>query len=126
MRKRLEVYKCEKCGNIIEVLHGGGGKLICCGDEMNLLAENSQDAATEKHVPIIEKTEQGYKVTVGSVEHPMMDNHWIQWVELIADGEVHRRFLNPGDKPEALFCVTAEKVTAREYCNLHGHWKGEA
>ncbi len=126
MRKRLEVYKCEKCGNIVEVLHGGGGKLICCGDEMNLLTENSQDAATEKHVPIIEKTEQGYKVTVGSVEHPMMDNHWIQWVELIADGEVHRRFLNPGDKPEALFCVTTDKVTAREYCTLHGHWKGEA
>ena len=126
MRKRLEVYKCEKCGNIVEVLHGGGGKLICCGDEMDLLVENSKDAATEKHVPLIEKTEQGYKVTVGSVAHPMLDNHWIQWVELIADGEVHRRFLNPGDKPEALFCVTAKKVTAREYCNLHGHWKGEA
>ena len=126
MAKRLEVYKCEKCGNIVEVLHGGAGSLVCCGEPMKLLAENTQDAATEKHVPVIEKTDEGYKVTVGSVAHPMLENHWIQWIELIADGQAYRQFLNAGDKPEALFCVKAEKVTAREYCNLHGHWKAEA
>jgi superoxide reductase len=90
---------------------------------MVLLEENTVDAAVEKHVPVIEKTDHGIKVTVGSVPHPMEDSHYIEWIEVIADGKAYREFLNPGDAPEALFCVEADTITAREYCNLHGHWK---
>ena len=123
MAKRLEVYKCDSCGNIIEVLHGGAGELVCCGQPMNLLAENTVDAAKEKHVPVVEKTSEGVKVSVGSVAHPMEAKHYIEWIEIIADGKSYRQFLNPGEAPEATFKVDAEDVTAREYCNLHGHWK---
>lgn len=125
MTKRLQVYKCGVCGNIVEVLHEGVGQLVCCNQPMRLLEENTTDAATEKHVPIIEKVEGGYKVKVGSVPHPMEEKHYIEWIQLQAGGESYRRFLNPGDAPEAFFNVTAEKVSAREYCNLHGLWKGE-
>jgi superoxide reductase len=123
MAERLEVYKCDLCGNIIEVLHGGAGELVCCGQAMNLLAENTVDAAKEKHVPVVEKTSEGVKVSVGSVAHPMEAKHYIEWIEIIADGKSYRQFLNPGETPEATFKVDAEDVTAREYCNLHGHWK---
>jgi len=123
MAERLEVYKCDLCGNIIEVLHGGAGELVCCGQPMNLLAENTVDAAKEKHVPVVEKTPDGVKVKVGSVAHPMEAKHYIEWIEIIADGKSYRQFLNPGETPEATFKVDAEDVTAREYCNLHGHWK---
>ena len=123
MAERLEVYKCDLCGNIIEVLHGGAGELVCCGQPMNLLAENTVDAAKEKHVPVVEKTPDGVKVKVGSVAHPMEEKHYIEWIEIIADGKSYRQFLNPGETPEATFTVDAEDVTAREYCNLHGHWK---
>lgn len=123
MAKRLEVYKCDSCGNIIEVLHGGAGELVCCGKPMNLLAENTVDAAKEKHVPVIEKTPDGVKVKVGSVAHPMEAKHYIEWIEIIADGKSYRQFLNPGEAPEAMFTVDNKDVTAREYCNLHGHWK---
>ncbi len=125
MTKRLEVYRCELCGNIIEVVHASEGRLTCCNKAMTLLTENSVDAATEKHVPVIEKTEDGYSVKVGDVLHPMMDNHFIEWIELNADGKSYKQFLKPGDVPEAFFKIEAETVTAREYCNLHGHWKGE-
>lgn len=125
MPKQYEVFKCVHCGNIVEVLVGGGADLVCCGNEMKLMAEGTTDAAQEKHVPVIEKTANGYKVTVGSVAHPMEEKHWIQWIELVADGVSYTKFLNPGDAPEAEFCITADKVTAREYCNLHGHWKAE-
>ncbi len=123
MAERLEIYKCEACGNIVEVLHGGAGELVCCGKAMAKLTENTVDAAKEKHVPVIEKVEGGYKVTVGSVAHPMEEKHYIEWIELIADGKAYRQFLNPGEKPEATFAVTAASVSAREYCNLHGLWK---
>ena len=123
MAERLEVYKCDLCGNIIEVLHGGAGELVCCGQPMNLLAENTVDAAKEKHVPVVEKTSEGVKVSVGSVAHPMEAKHYIEWIEIIADGKSYRQFLNPGETPEATFKVDAEDVTAREYCNLHGHLK---
>jgi superoxide reductase len=123
MAERLEVYKCDLCGNIIEVLHGGAGELVCCGQAMNLQAENTVDAAKEKHVPVLEKTSEGVKVSVGSVAHPMEAKHYIEWIEIIADGKSYRQFLNPGETPEATFKVDAEDVTAREYCNLHGHWK---
>jgi len=123
MPKRLEVYKCQHCGNIIEVMVGGGANIVCCGEEMQLQAENTVDAAKEKHVPVIEKGNGTITVKVGSVAHPMEEKHYIQWIELIADGKVYRQFLEPGQAPEATFCVTAENVTAREYCNLHGQWK---
>ncbi|MDY6908696.1 MAG: desulfoferrodoxin [Thermodesulfobacteriota bacterium] len=124
MAERFEVYKCDVCGNIVEVLFGGQGELVCCGEAMKLLKENTVDAAKEKHVPVVEKTSDGYRVKVGSVAHPMEEKHYIQWIELMADGISYFKFLKPGDKPEADFCVKAEKVTAREYCNLHGLWKG--
>jgi superoxide reductase len=123
MAERLEVYKCELCGNIVEVLHGGDGELVCCGQPMKCVKENTVDAAKEKHVPVIEKVEGGYKVSVGSVAHPMEEKHYIEWIELIADGKAYRQFLNPGAKPEAVFKIGAATVTAREYCNLHGLWK---
>lgn len=123
MAERYQVYKCEACGNIVEVLVGGEGELVCCGAPMKLMTENTVDAAKEKHVPVIEKAAGGYKVKVGSVAHPMEEKHWIQWIELIADGKVHRQFLSPGDAPEAFFAVEAKTVVAREYCNLHGLWK---
>lgn len=125
MPKQLEVYKCPHCGNIVEVLHGGEAALQCCGEPMKLMREGATDGAKEKHVPVIEKTEGGYKVVVGSVPHPMDEKHWIEWIELLADGCSYTRFLHPGDAPEALFAVEATAVTARAFCNLHGHWKAE-
>ncbi|NOY14299.1 MAG: desulfoferrodoxin [Deltaproteobacteria bacterium] len=126
MSKQLEVYKCALCGNIVEVLHAGPGTLVCCGKNMDLLTENTTDAATEKHVPVIELGEGTVTVKVGSVPHPMEDAHYIEWVELIADGKIYRQHLNPGDTPEAIFNLSATSVTAREFCNLHGHWSAKA
>ena len=123
MASKLEVYKCEVCGNIVEVLHAGGGELVCCGQPMKLMTENTVDAAKEKHVPVIEKVDGGFKVAVGSVAHPMEEKHFIEWIEIIADGTAYRKFLKPGDTPEAVFKIDAASVTAREYCNLHGLWK---
>ena len=124
MANKLEIYKCSICGNIVHVLDAKSGTLVCCGQPMNLLKENSDDkAAKEKHVPVIEKTKDGYKVKVGSVEHPMLPEHHIQFIELIADEKSYIKFLEPGQKPEAEFCVKADKVTAREFCNLHELWK---
>lgn len=123
MAEKLQVYKCEKCGNIVEVLHGGKGELVCCGESMKLFVENTVDAAKEKHVPVVEKTADGFKVKVGSVAHPMEEKHYIEWIEVIADGKAYRQFLNPGDAPEATFKIDAAQVTAREYCSIHGLWK---
>ena len=123
MAKRLEVYKCEICGNIVEVLHGGKGELVCCGQPMDLYEENTVDAAKEKHVPVVEQGDGGVKVKVGSVAHPMEEAHYIEWIEVIEGGSVHRRFLQPGEQPEATFGVEGKGVTARGYCNLHGLWK---
>ncbi len=123
MAQRLEVYRCNVCGNIVMVMHGGKGELVCCNQPMELLKEGSVDAAKEKHVPIIEKIDGGYKVKVGSVAHPMEDKHYIEWVELQGDGKSYVQFLNPGDTPEAVFKLEAKEVVAREYCNLHGLWK---
>jgi superoxide reductase len=125
MAQKLEIYKCAACGNIVQVLHGGAGELVCCGEPMKKMTENTVDAAKEKHVPVIEKIEGGFKVKVGSVAHPMEEKHYIEWIELLADGRAYRRFLEPGMAPEAVFNIQAEAVTAREYCNLHGLWKGE-
>ncbi|AQT69495.1 Desulfoferrodoxin [Anaerohalosphaera lusitana] len=124
MAERLEVYKCNICGNIVEVLNGGDGELVCCNEPMKKLAAATEDKGKEKHVPVIEKTNGGYKVKVGSVQHPMEDEHYIQWIELLADGKSYKQFLKPGDTPEAMFKVEANSVTAREHCNVHGLWKG--
>jgi superoxide reductase len=123
MAEKLEIYKCEACGNIVEVLHGGKGELVCCGNPMKLFRENTVDAAKEKHVPVIEKTDGDFKVKVGEVAHPMEEKHYIEWIEVVAGGKAYRRFLNPGDQPEAVFIIDAQEVTAREYCNVHGLWK---
>jgi superoxide reductase len=123
MAQRLEIYKCEICGNIVEVLDGGAGTLVCCNAPMKLFKENTVDASKEKHVPVVEKTADGFKVKVGAVPHPMEAKHWIEWIEVVADGRAYREFLKPGAPPEATFCIKAQKVTAREYCNLHGLWK---
>lgn len=125
MTERLQIYKCEACGNIVEVIHEGAGELVCCGEPMALLGENTTDAAREKHVPVIEKIEGGVKVTVGSVPHPMEEEHYIEWIELIVDGKAYRQFLNPGEAPEAVFPVTGGEISARELCNVHGLWKGK-
>ena len=130
MTKRLQVYKCDVCGNIVEMLEGGAGELVCCGQEMTLQQEKTEDAATEKHVPFIEQVEGGYKVRVGqNAAHPMEDKHYIQWIELACGGRSCRAFLDPGQAPEAYFacdqsCCPSEGVYAREYCNVHGLWKG--
>lgn len=125
MPERLEIYKCEACGNIVEVIHGGGAELVCCGEEMKLMSENTVDAAQEKHVPVIERSGGTITVKVGDVAHPMEEKHYIEWIELVADGKAYRQFLNPGDKPEAVFELTADTLTAREFCNLHGLWKAD-
>ncbi len=118
-----QIYKCEICGNIVEVLYVGGGELVCCGQPMNLLEEKTADSATEKHVPVIEQSGNKVTVKVGSVPHPMAEEHFIQFIELLADGRVYRKYLKPGDAPEATFDVEAKELSAREYCNLHGLWK---
>jgi superoxide reductase len=126
MAKLLEVYKCNLCGNIVELIHVGGGTLVCCGEEMALLTENTVDAAKEKHAPVIEKVDGGFKVTIGSVAHPMEEKHYIEWIELIADGKAYRQFLKPGEAAETVFKVAATSVTARELCNLHGVWSAQS
>jgi len=125
MAERLEIYKCEECGNIVEVLHGAGGQLVCCGGPMIGLVEKTAEQSMEKHVPVIEKVEGGVKVSVGSVAHPMEPDHYIELIEVIADGDSHIHYLNPGDAPEAVFNITADKIVAREHCTKHGLWQGE-
>ena len=122
MTESLQIYKCEVCGNIVEMLHEGAGELVCCGQPMKVFVENTVDAAREKHVPVKERVSGGLKVKVGSVPHPMEEKHYIEWVEIIAGPKAYRHFLKPGDDPEAVFPVEGE-FTAREYCNLHGLWK---
>lgn len=123
MIARNQVYRCAVCGNVVEVAHVGGGTLVCCGQPMNLLQENTVDASKEKHVPVLEKVAAGWKVKVGSVAHPMEEKHFIGWVELLDGDKVYRQHLAPGAAPEALFPVQADKPTARAWCNLHGLWK---
>lgn len=128
MAKQLEIYKCALCGNIVEVLHGAAGALTCCGQGMGLMTENTTDAATEKHVPVVTVSGTTVHVQIGSVAHPMLDEHYIEWIELIADGKSYTQFLKPGDTPEASFEVagtSTSNLSVREYCNLHGHWSAK-
>ncbi|HMM60236.1 MAG TPA: desulfoferrodoxin [Candidatus Rifleibacterium sp.] len=126
MTKLHNVYKCEICGNIIEVVHPGAPALVCCSMEMKLMEEKTADSAVEKHVPVIEKTANGIKVKVGSVPHPMDEKHFIEWIEVIAGNQKFVRFLKPGEPAEAEFWVKNSPITVREYCNIHGLWKNEA
>jgi len=124
MAKLRGIYKCEICGNIVEVLHDGAGALVCCGEEMKEMEEKTEDSSVEKHVPYIEKTSNGVLVKVGqNQDHPMIEEHYIEWIQIIADGVAYRKFLKPGDKPQAEFEIRANKINAREYCNVHGLWK---
>ena len=123
MAQRSEVYKCDICGNIVEVMQGGAGQLVCCNQPMKLLKENTEEASLEKHVPVIEKTAEGFKVKVGSAVHPMEEKHYIAWIELILDGKNYIQFLKPQEPPEAFFAVKCDNPIAREYCTIHGLWK---
>lgn len=123
MTEKLQIWKCEVCGNIVEMVHEGKGELVCCGKPMKLYEENSVDAAKEKHVPVVEASGGNIKVTVGSVAHPMEEKHYIEWIEIIADGKAYRQFLKPGEAPEATFTMDAASFTVRAYCNLHGLWR---
>jgi len=123
MTELKQIYKCNVCGNIVEVLHIGKGELVCCGEAMQLMQEKKEDMGQEKHLPVIEKIADKVRVKVGSISHPMEEKHYIEWIELIADGKAYRQFLKPADVPEATFYVKVEKITARAYCNLHGLWK---
>jgi len=123
MTEIRQIYKCNICGNIVEVVHTGVGQLVCCGQPMELLTEKTVDIGLEKHVPVIEKVGNEAGVKVGSVPHPMEQKHYIEWIEIIANGKTCRKFLKPGEKPEAEFETTAEEIEAREYCNIHGLWR---
>ena len=124
MTKIREIYKCEICGNIVEILHEGMGQLVCCNEPMKKLDEKTEDASTEKHVPYVERTAKGVLVKVGqNQDHPMVEEHYIEWIQVIADGVSYRKFLKPGDKPQAEFEIQSDKIEAREYCNVHGLWK---
>ena len=123
MPKRKEIYKCEECGNIVEVLDGGGADLVCCGQDMVLLEGSTTDEGKEKHVPVIESVDGGIKVKVGSNPHPMEEKHFIEWIEIIEGDTSSIHYLKPGQSPEAFFKGAGPNVTAREYCNIHGMWK---
>lgn len=127
MTELKQIYKCPVCGNIVEVVHAAGGSLVCCGRPMELLVENTTEASLEKHIPVIEKLDGEVIVKVGSVAHPMTEDHYIEWIELITENKVYRKHLKPGETPEAHFkvCDSTKLLIAREYCSLHGLWKSE-
>lgn len=119
-----QIYRCKVCENIVEMVHSGIGELVCCGQAMGLLDERTEETGAEKHVPVMENTDSGVKVKIGSIPHPMEDEHHIEWIEIMVDGAVYKKFLKPGDEPEAVFEIDAsiESITARDYCNIHGLW----
>ena len=123
MTQLNQIYKCEICGNMVEVVHASGGILVCCGQKMTLQIENTVDAAKEKHVPVVEKIDGGVLVKVGAVEHPMVETHYIEWIEVQTSNRIYRKYLNPGDKPQAIFLIKEEILGVREYCNIHKLWK---
>lgn len=126
MSKLHDIYKCDICGNIIEIVHAGAPALVCCDEKMKLMEAQTADMTLEKHVPVVEKTADGIKVKVGSTAHPMEEKHYIEWIEVIADNRKYVKFLKPGEPAEATFCVKSSPITVREYCNIHGLWKNEA
>lgn len=126
MTQVSDIYVCKTCGQVVEVVHGGAGELVCCGKPMEKQVAGTSDGAAEKHVPVIEKIAGGYLVKIGSVPHPMTEAHYIEFIELMCEKcGVQRKYLKPGDVPQATFTCDGEKVTAREYCNLHGLWEAK-
>ncbi len=127
MTERGQIYKCQICGNIVEVIHSGQGSLVCCGKEMELMEEKTADSSTEKHVPFIQYQDDHYIVKVGeNINHPMEEKHYIEWIELIVDDNYCKKYLKPNQEPKAEFFIPkGEKVYAREYCNIHGLWKSK-
>lgn len=124
MPKRYQIYKCEVCGNIVQIVHAGVGTLVCCNKSMRLLEEKNKDEGAEKHVPVIEKTDTGIMVKVGSISHPMEENHYIEWIEVQVGDTVYRQHLSPGQAPEAKFIIKSdEKIIAHEFCTVHGLWR---
>jgi superoxide reductase len=126
MTEKGEIYRCKVCGNIIRVLHPDVGELVCSGVPMELLSEQTEGTGEEKHVPVLEKIGEGVKIQVGEIPHPMEENHYIEWVEVMVDGKVYLKFLEPGDQPLAEFPVKPDQVqeiSVREYCSVHGLWK---
>ncbi|WP_342678308.1 desulfoferrodoxin [Methanofollis sp. UBA420] len=122
MTELLEVYKCEKCGNVVKIAHAGDGQLVCCGEPMVKMEEKTSDVGKEKHVPVLEKTETGIRVKVGSVPHPMEEKHYIEWIEVRKGRKLYVHKLKPGDAPEAVFPVDDVNAKTRIYCNIHGLW----
>jgi len=123
MTQNKQIYKCSICGNIVEVLHEGAGELVCCGKPMDLMQEKTQDQGLEKHLPVVEKTEEEIVVKVGQIAHPMEEAHYIEWIEInTVDGKSGKKFLKPGDKPEVVFQTKSEIESVRAYCNVHGLW----
>ena len=122
MTQRDEVYQCELCGNLVSVVHGAGGSLVCCGQDMVHLKGNTTDAAVEKHVPVISKEGNTVTVTVGKVPHPMEEKHFIEVIGVLTEAKLYRAYLKPGDTPEATFEIDGAVKCARAYCNLHGLW----
>ena len=125
MTQLREIYFCEKCGNVVEILNEGAPALVCCGVPMVKLEAKTEDASTEKHVPFVEEVEGGVLVKVGQNQaHPMVENHYIKFIEVLTKDGIYRIELKPGDKPEAEFPIQKDKIIeAREWCNLHGLWK---
>ncbi|VFQ47414.1 desulfoferrodoxin [Desulfoluna butyratoxydans] len=122
MMRRNQLYACEHCGNIVEIIQAGGPTVRCCGQAMTLLEENTRDASREKHVPVVAEADGGIRVSVGETAHPMTEEHWIPWIEVTQGATILRKHLLPGEKPEAFFAGITGPVVARAYCNLHGHW----
>ncbi|MFA5050401.1 MAG: desulfoferrodoxin [Candidatus Micrarchaeia archaeon] len=126
MTKLNEIYKCNVCGNIVELVHASIGELVCCQKPMVLLEEKTQDVGNEKHVPLIEQTKNGILVKIGSIAHPMEEKHYIEFIEVLLNQKVYRKYLRPGEKPEAEFEISySGEIIAREYCNIHGLWKNK-
>lgn len=124
MTELREIYKCEVCGNIVEVLHTGVGELVCCEQPMKLMEPQTEDSTKEKHVPYVEETDEGILVKIGqNQDHPMEEKHYIEWIQVVTDDAAYRKMLHPGDKPQAIFPVKDTNIVAREYCNIHGLWK---
>jgi superoxide reductase len=123
MTELKQIYKCNVCGNIVEMVRSGTGELVCCGVPMELKQEKTEDEGMEKHVPVIERTAIGVIVSVGKIPHPMESTHYIEWIEVITEHRVYRKYLEPGQEPSAEFCLEAERISARAYCNVHGLWK---
>lgn len=118
-----EIYKCEVCGNMVEVIHQSGGTLVCCGKPMTKVIENTVDASREKHIPVVEKLQDGISVKVGEAEHPMDDGHYIEWIEVHTKNKVYRKYLKSGEKPQAVFKIDEEIIAVKEYCGIHGLWR---